>query len=230
MECRKITYTFILSDEKKECFDLKYDKNTLEIVYENHTQLPDWTMLGYKQCPHCSLDVDVVDRCPLAVAISGVVKQFNHVLSYHEVDIEVRFDERVIFQRTTAQRALSSFMGAIMAVSGCPHTNFFRPMARFHLPLANEEETIYRSCAMYMLAQYFRKKKDAAADYSLAGLEDIYKNIQVVNTAIVDRIRSASCADASINAIVMLDMYAKIVPYVLDESLEEIQYLFESYL
>jgi hypothetical protein len=33
-----------------------------------------------------------------------------------------------------------------------------KPMARFHLPLASEEETIYRATTMYLLAQYFLRE------------------------------------------------------------------------
>ena len=117
-----------------------------------------------------------------------------------------------------------------MAVSGCPHTGFFKPMARFHLPLASEEETIYRSTSMYLLAQYFRFMETGVSDFSMKGLENIYKNIQIVNTSIVDRLRGASTTDSSVNAVIILDMYARIMPFVIEDSLKDIRHLFKPYL
>jgi hypothetical protein len=42
-----------------------------------------------------------------------------------------------------------------VATSGCRYTAYFKPMARFHLPFANEEETAYRAISMYLLSQRF---------------------------------------------------------------------------
>jgi hypothetical protein len=144
--------------------------------------------------------------------------------------VEIRTPERAISQKTTAQRAIGSMMGLILATSGCPHTAFFRPMARFHLPLASEAETIYRAASMYFLAQYFRHQCHEEIDLEFAGLTKIYKNIQIVNKTIAERIRAATETDSSINAVIFLDMYAKAMPYVIRDALEEIRYLFKPYL
>ena len=37
-----------------------------------------------------------------------------------------------------------------MALSGCPVLEQLKPMARFHLPFASVEETIYRAASMYL--------------------------------------------------------------------------------
>ena len=81
-----------------------------------------------------------------------------------------------------------------------------------------------------MLTQYFLNKEGKQADLELEGLRDIYHNIQVVNSAVADRIRAATEADSSVNAIVILDMYAQAMPYIIGESLERIRYLFDSYV
>lgn len=230
MKSRKILYTFNLPGEKKEVVSIEYDAKTLVRYPEDNVEYPDWTELDFHKCPHCPLTTKDVPRCPLAESIVVVVRQFQNILSYHELYLQVESDERIVIQKTTAQRALGSFMGVVMAVSGCPQTAFFKPMARFHLPLASEEETVYRSSSMYLLAQYFREREGKDVDYSLDGLEKIYKNIQIVNNSIVNRLRNASKGDSSVNAVVMLDMYARIIPYVIEDSLEEIRYLFEPYL
>jgi hypothetical protein len=121
-------------------------------------------------------------------------------------------------------------MGLVIATSGCPHAAFFRPMARFHLPLASKEETIFRATSMYLLAQYFLKKAGRAADFDLAGLIKIYDNMQIINNSIVERLRAATTTDSSVNAIVILDNYAKSLPFAIEKSLEDIRYLFSPFL
>ncbi|MBN2515826.1 MAG: hypothetical protein JXC33_07305 [Deltaproteobacteria bacterium] len=83
---------------------------------------------------------------------------------------------------------------------------------------------------MYLLARYFLKKEGEQADLELEGLRDIYNNIQVVNSAVADIIRAATEADSSVNAIVILDMYAQAMPYIIGESLERIRNLFSPYV
>ena len=140
--------------------------------------------------------------------------------------MEVVTEQRWIAQRTTAQLGISSMMGLVIAACGCPHTAFFKPMAWFHLPLASEEETLFRATSFYMLAQYYSQKDGRAADFEFEGLAKIYQNMQTVNCAIAQRLREATANDSSVNAIVILDSFAQIVPFAIEESLEELRYLF----
>ena len=52
--------------------------------------------------------------------------------------------------------------------------------------------------------------------------------MQTVNCAIARRLREASAKDSSVNAIVILDSFAQIVPFAIEESLEELRYLFSA--
>jgi hypothetical protein len=121
-------------------------------------------------------------------------------------------------------------MGLVIATSGCPYTVYLKPMARFHLPLAGEEETIYRAASMYLLAQYFRRGAGMPEDGSLAGLKQIYRDLQVVNTAMAERLRAVAEQDSAVNALVLLDLFAKTVPYSIEDFLADVRYLFEPYL
>lgn len=225
-----LTYRFHLAEQQKEEFRLELDPLTLQLNRENDEDLPEWSRLDYRQCPHCPLCAQQYPHCPLMASISGIVIHFSNIISYDEIFLEVETQERTISQNTTAQRALGSFMGLVMATSGCPYTAYFRPMARFHLPLASEEETIYRATSMYLLAQYFIRNKGGTTDFSLAGLDTIYKDMQQVNTSIINRLRGASKGDSSVNAIIMLDMFARVMPYVIEDSIEDVEYLFTAYL
>ena len=221
-----IRYCFTLPDGSKQIFELQLSKENLELVGNAPQTLPSWTSLDYHQCPNCPLTVDTHPNCPLAVNLVNVVKPFTSLLSYNEVHVEIKTEERTISKSTTAEEGIGSLMGLVMATSGCPHLAFFKPMARFHLPLASEEETIYRATSMYLLAQYFLKKREHNADLELEGLSKIYNNIQVANSSIADRLRDAADKDSTINAVVLLDAYAKTLEYAIEESLEEIAYLF----
>jgi len=224
-----IHYNFKFPDGSEEGFQLRLDPETLEVIGDIPDPTPAWTKLDFHQCPNCPLHVEAHPECPLALRLVSLVQRFDGVLSHDRVDLEVITEERTITQKTTAQRGIGSLMGVVIAASGCPHTAFLRPMARFHLPLASNEETVYRATSMYLLAQYFAKKEGARADLELDGLSRIYDNLQVINVAIAERLRAATTTDSSVNAIVVLDVYAKTVEMVIGRSLERIRYLFAPY-
>ncbi len=229
MKTIDIQYRFTLPDGQTRIFDLKFDRKDLSLLYDIPRKLPAWTNLEFKQCPHCPLSVKTHPHCPLAVSIRNVVEQCNAIVSHQEVTVEVTTNERVISQKTSAQRAISSLMGLIIATSGCPHTGFFKPMARFHLPFASEEETIYRSASSYLLAQFFMRKKGLKSDVDLKGLEKIYRNVHTVNIAMSDRLRECGDEDSYLNALVLLDCLATLMPATIKHSLKEIEDVFKPY-
>lgn len=225
-----IRYRFDLAEDQSETFDLRLDGNTLELIVADSSEPPEWARLEYMQCPHCPLKSDTHPYCPVAVSLSGVISRFGDVFSHDELDLQVITDERTVSRHTTAQRAISALLGLLFATSGCPHTNYLKPMARFHLPLASEEETIFRSAGMYLLAQYFLRKEGKEGDLDLKGLTKIYENLHQVNKMIAERIRSSTQADASVNAVILLDMFTNLMPFVIEDHLDEIRHLYEAYL
>jgi hypothetical protein len=103
-------------------------------------------------------------------------------------------------------------------------------MARFHLPFADAQETVYRATSMYLLAQYFLQKEGKEADLEMKGLMNIYTRIQIINEAMASRLRAISEKDVALNSLVILDAFAQTVPFVIEDSLEEIRHLFATYL
>lgn len=225
----EIHYIFRLPGGSEETFALQLDPETLELPDVEGSALPDWCRLDFHQCPNCR-DMEEKKWCPAAAHLSGIVHRFTALLSYEEIQLRVITAEREIRQETTIQRAISSYMGLVMATSGCPHTAFLRPMARFHLPLANDRETMYRAFSMYALAQFFIARENGAIDMKFRGLKQAYEDIQPVNQSMVKRLRAASEKDSSVNALVNLDLHARIIPFVFEESLEELRSLYASYL
>ena len=230
METLCIHYRFLLPEQREEDFTLQLDAFTLEPVNPPPSDLPQWTRLGFRQCPHCPLPPGSTPHCPVAASIADIVNRFDGLKSYDAIEVAVDTDERRVIQRTTLQKGLSSLMGLFFATSGCPRTAFFKPMARFHLPLASTEETIYRASSMYLLAQFFRSKDGLTAGLRFDGLVAIYQHLQTLNMAIAERIRAASLTDSSVNAVILLDMLAKSLPFAVYERLEELRHLYTAYL
>jgi len=221
-----IKYCFRFPDNSSEEFKLELNPLNLELTGNIPQSLPEWTKLDFHQCPHCPLDVGTDPYCPLAANIVNIVLRFNGLISYDEIWVDVITQERRITQYTTAQKAISSMMGFVIATCGCPHTAFFKAMGRFHLPLASNEETLFRATSMYLLAQYFLKMEGRPAKLELEGLTKIYRNMQIINVAIANRLRSTSISDSSINAIVILDNFAKSLPHAIEKSLKDLRHLF----
>jgi len=136
--------------------------------------------------------------------------------------------DRLYSKKTTVQRALGSLLGVYMAARGCPSMERLKPMVRFHLPFATAEETVFRSVGAYLLGQYFLKKQGKQADLDLVELAGFYKGIQMVNRGITERLRGVG-KDAVNNAVICLDMFAKELPYAVEDSLEELKGLFSVY-
>jgi hypothetical protein len=225
-----IKYCFEFPDDTREIFYLELDARSLESAVNIPESTPEWTNLDFHKCPNCPLDSGSHPKCPLMLNFIDIVDRFDHILSYDEIRLEVVMDERSVSRTITAQKALSSLAGIMMTSSGCPHVKFFKPMLRFHLPLSSEAETIYRAASMYLLAQYFILKEGKKADFEMHGLEEIYNNMHLINVAIAERLRFASKTDALVNAIILLDIFTETIPSVIEESLEELRYLFSPYV
>lgn len=230
MDTLRIRYALTLAPDRVEVFDIHLDPQSLEIRERDTGPLPDWTALGFQQCPNCPLDAETHPTCPLAASIVDIVNRFGDVVSYDEVDVEVVTPQRTIHTRTPSQAALRSLMGLLIACSGCPRTAFFKPMARFHLPFADQDETMARAVGAWLTVQYFRNADGRSATLDLAGLDRIYEHMRTVNKATAERLRAATRTDASVNAVALLDMYALLVPYLVESTLHEMRGPYETIL
>ena len=225
-----IHYRFTFGDGRRIDHPVRLNPETALPLEPLPETPPEWTWLGRHQCEGCRLDTERHPLCPAALRLIGPAREFGDVLSYERVEVRVETPERVITAETSSQAAVSSLLGLLMATSGCPHTAFFRPMARFHLPLANEEETIYRAASMYLLGQYFRHHEGRTTDMTLEGLVDAYRGVAEVNRGMVKRLREASEKDSTVNAVVLLDLFTKSLPAAVEDALEELRPLFDAYL
>jgi hypothetical protein len=230
MQPVQIEYRFELPGQVATCFRLDFDRETMAPLTPFHQPVPFWAKLDFHRCPHCPLPSEPAADCPAAARLADLLAWCAALVSHESLRLTVVTPERTTIAETTAQRAVSSLMGLIMATSGCPHSEFLRPMARFHLPLASESETIYRAASMYLLAQYFVEREGRPADLELQGLQRHYEDLHRVNLALCDRMRAAVTEDSSVNAVIVLDCFAKALPATIEDALSELEPLFRRYL
>ncbi|MGZ4960480.1 MAG: DUF6901 family protein [Methylomonas sp.] len=231
MRDQKLHFLYRLRFPDGKLIEFPIEIDAISCSYIPPTELipQKWTDLDYQKCSNCPLHKTTSPFCPVAINLMSILKLCSTSVSYQKVSLEVVTAERTISAETTMQRTLSSILGLIMATSPCPHTEYLKPMARFHLPLASEDETIYRTTSMYLLAQYFRRKNGLDFSLELDNLKVIYQNLQIVNRALASRLKAAVAEDATINAVILLDLLSQAVTWSIEEGLEEIRHLFKSY-
>jgi hypothetical protein len=230
MEELTYTYIFKLGDGKEKKFHVKLNPETLNCVQPEEIISPEWTRLEYNQCRNCPLTRSQYEFCPIAQNLVEVIAFFKDSISYEKADVLVKTKERDIFAKTTIQKGLSSLIGIYMVTSGCPIMERLKPMVYQHLPFASLEETVYRATSMYLLGQYLLNKEGKSPDWELKGLVKIYEEIRIVNEDICERLRDAASEDASVNAVVILNVFADMLPFSIERSLNRLKHLFSSYL
>jgi len=214
--------------EKK--INVKLDKKTLNLIQRKKPSYPKWTELTFFKCPNCPLDEEQHSFCPIAINLVGLVDLFRDMISYKEVDLVIQSEERSYLKHTTLQQGISSLIGIYMVTSGCPIMDKLKPMVHSHLPFATLRETRYRVLSMYLLAQYFLFRRGSQPDWELKNLATMYDDIQIVNKSFFQRLAHIKIKDATLNALVKLDMFAKHISTSINrDSLDEMECLFEAY-
>jgi len=224
-----VRYDFTLPGDERIGFAFEFD-GRFELIPKPRDAWPEWTRLDFQRCENCPLAPDAAPRCPLAASLVEIVEATGALVSHTTVEVEVTIGERRTVASAKAMDALRSLMGMLIPASGCPRTAFFRPMARFHAPLSDREETLYRAVSMFLLAQHLRRSRGLEAREGLGGLSEIYGELNVVNRHLAERLRAACEKDSALNAVALLDVFAQLLPMQLDEPLEELAPLFEAYL
>ena len=223
-------YKFIFKDEVEKEFNIVLDRVTLNIIQIGNKINPEWTKLSCFKCPNCILDKTKHEYCPVAVNMVEVIDYFSNLASKESVAVIVTSEERKYRKRVTLQQGVSSLIGIYMVTSGCPILETLKPMVRFHLPFATIEETKYRAISMYLMAQYFLYKHGRLPDWDLKKLAEAYENITVVNKSFYKRLRTIEVKDATLKAVIVLDIFADSVNFSIDSRMvDELDYLFKGY-
>ncbi len=196
-----ITYNLKLKDGKEYTFEVDIDRKDRreEANKETHAF---WTKLDCNRCTNCPLPASTCKYCPAALDIEEIAKKFEDIISTERADVWVHTKNRSYFKNCDVQEALKSIFGLIMASGNCPILSRLKPLAYFHLPFADLEETLHRLVGTYLIKQrlvYSEGKSEP--DWDLKGIEILYRELETVNIHFMNRIREASSKDASSNAL-----------------------------
>lgn len=187
---------------------------------------PNWTKLGYEQCPNCPLKTADCEHCPAAVRVHEVLENFKDSASIEKVQLSVVTHRRIYQQECDLQSALNSMLGLQLATSGCPILEKLRIMANFHMPFCSFGETLYRTVSAYLTQQFFVYKNGGEADWDMEGLKAYYEDLEVLNQAFSQRIQAIEQSDAASNAIVMFFAASIVVAEAIEGGLQEYENYF----
>jgi len=211
-------YRFDFPDGRQ--LDFEVDTSAKPAVVEDP---PFWTALTHKQCPNCPLSAAEDAQCPAALSLVHVVEPFASVDSTEPVTATVTSVHRTVSLTTDVQTALRSLIGLIMPISGCPTLGRLSGLTRFHLPFSDRDETVFRVVSSYLLQQYLVSVDGGTPDWNLDAMRTLYEDLQRVDTAFADRMRSAMSGDAGVNALVALFSLAALVSMSVDEDLSRVR-------
>jgi hypothetical protein len=201
-------YRFRFRDGGERTFDVSLDRRTRRLLPAENAPLPEWTRLDFHPCEHCPLPKAAGARCPVAVALVPVISAFGERKSFEAVEVRVESETRTYVKTESLQNALSALLGLLMATAGCPVLDPLRPMAEMHLPFMTREETHFRMLATHLVRQFLAARRGESADWSLAGLERLTRDLFRLNVGFCQRLNAVVASDASVNAVVVLSLLA----------------------
>jgi hypothetical protein len=224
-------YGFVFNDGMQRDFEVLIDEKTMSLAPPERVEFPAWTALDFHRCPNCLLDGSQHVHCPTAVALIDVVDLCKDRFSYEKVSATVAGSNRTYTHETPLHVALSSLIGLYMATGGCPVMERLKPMARFHLPFADEEETMFRAMSAYLLGQYFITKSGGAPDWDMGNLVGMYDGIKALNHSFCSRVRAISTKDSNVSAVIGLNCFADAVIFSINQNfMDQLEQLYQSYM
>ncbi len=221
---RTVTYDFEFEEGPGWHYELKFDEHHIFIPEQPSTG-KQWTKLDFHQCSHCPLKTSEHSDCPVARNLDQVVEDSKNTLSCTRARVRVQVDQREYGKDCDTQEGLRSLFGLVMASSGCPHLDWLRPLARFHLPFSDGDETLFRVFALELLRQYFKNPESSLQSVTEV-ISQHYAAVIRVNHTFIERIRSYCDEDADKNAIAALDCYAQLFPLHLEARFQELEEIF----
>jgi hypothetical protein len=222
-----IRYAFTFADGTRAVFEV--DENTPPSRTPRSSEgLPACMDMDTHRCSACPMPKRARLVCPAFDAILPTIQAFDRRGSSETCELTVQQNGVTHLMSTSVQNAVRSLIGLQLALSGCPVMSRLRPMAQFHIPLSDADQTLFRVFGMYMLKQYLRLIKGGTPDWSLAQLQAFYDDVHLVNQQLAARIRAATQQDAVVNGLVILDVLGRAVQRDIQSHLERLAPRFET--
>ena len=205
---RHVLYTLDLEDGRALCYEFIFDES-YRLRPPEAAEVKAWTRLTCHQCPHCPLTESNHPQCPIARNLDGIVEDSKNALCSSKARVAVEAGHRRYHLDCDTRQALRSLFGLIMSTSGCPHLDWLRPLARFHLPLADIDETLFRILSLQLVELYLTGDPAALAQASEI-IQTRYAAVEAVNRSFISRLQAYCRADAGKRALEALGIYAQL--------------------
>jgi hypothetical protein len=221
-----VEYTFTLDDGTIHRFAVDIGRSFDPA--ENSKEHPFWTKLDFNRCSNCPLSSKDFLYCPVALDVQEIAIRFKKILSSQNALVDVQTAERIYSKRCDVQTGLRSLLGLVMASSACPILSKLKGLAYYHLPFANQEETLFRTTSAYLLKQFLLFKEGKIPDLDLLGLDQLYQQLLTVNKCFKTRMDAVSEQDANMNALASLFYLSMGVAFSLEDGLKELKLHFSN--
>jgi hypothetical protein len=225
-----IKYDFKFENGYNRQLTFKLHPLTLTLMQEINTTPPPWTKLSFHQCSCCSLNEKITPCCPVALNLMVLVENFKDNVSTDLCQVQCQTAERKISKQLPIQDALAPVFFLSMIASDCPVTSLLKPLALYHVPFMPTEEMILRVSSLFLLGQYFRCREKDMPDISFKDFNKSYEYFLEVYQKILSRIQKLTPKDAYSNAMVILNSMAQILSLEIKDNLDDIKYMFSSWL
>ena len=179
---------------------------------------PAWTSLEAGRCDGCALPADAT-HCPAALDLVPLVEALRDLASVERATVRARLPDREVTKETDLQEAVRSFVGLVLASSGCPALRRMKPLAELHQPFASFEETLFRAVSLHLVRAWFAHQDGQAPDLELAALRAHYEEVARINTSLAQRIRALGRGDAGVNGLIQLFSIGVLVSDELEQQL-----------
>lgn len=221
------SYNITFADGEEVHIPVTIDPHSIVSDLDLEDLPPEWTRRDYVEDPdYAALPHAGGLYCPIALRLVKPLALFGNRMSIERVRAVVRTPERDYVKECDLQTVLGSLFGLLMATSGSPAMAVFRPMARFHLPFASLQESLYRVASMLLLQRYFTHG-ERGVSLALEDVREIYRRTEVINRNMIQRLRVYTEKDSTLNAMVILSSLSFYIPATLEEGMEELRELFQ---
>lgn len=121
----------------------------------------EWTRLDFNKCPHCPLQSSSSPQCPVARNLDSVVEDSKSTLSYTRAVVTVVTKEKSTRKPAPPKRGCAPCSGFLWHQAAVRISIGFGPLARFHLPFGDADESLFRILSLQLLEAFFSGKGDS---------------------------------------------------------------------
>jgi len=195
-------------------------------AWEKEGGLPDWTLLGFHQCPNCPLNEKRIKRCPAASALSGLVQNFTAVVSFQKVELVIFRPNGQFSVRGSAQMIVFALLVEFVSRAKCPY--LFDPSAdkSFFFLCLDVDQLLFRFFSNFLIQHHLLSSGEPDPNaVNWKRFQQYMGETRIALEGLLERIQASCEEDANINALTGVISISKLIEEHWDDSLRLFQEL-----